>query len=213
MQLRLVNVFRNLVIVLAIFSSNYAIADSIKGTITFIKKPPMVGIAYVPFANSAMSKTEIDQLDKRFTAKMAVVKPGDYVTFKNSDNVEHNVFANTPQQSAKFDVGLMSPGAEKRIKVDWNENSIIRVGCKIHPKMRTYLASIDSPYHKIIEFNKSIKKYTFTINNIPEDAKHFIFNIPKYDAVTIDLTTGILWTVDVSKKGKVRGQITINKSR
>ena len=157
---------RQLILILIISLPSSAIAVSIHGTITFIKKPPLVGIAYVPAEQSSIADAEIDQLDKQFTSKMVVIKPGDSVTFKNSDNVEHNVFANDVAQSAKFDVGLMPPGEEKQIVVDWKENSIVRVGCKIHPKMRTYLASIDTPYHKIIEFENGKQQYSFTINNI-----------------------------------------------
>lgn len=203
--------FNSLILVTAAGFSSIAIAQSISGTITFIKKPPMVGIAYIPSTTSNTIPAEIDQLDKQFTTKMAVIKPGDSVTFKNSDNVEHNVFANDVKESAKFDVGLMPPGGEKQIRVDWKENSIVRVGCKIHPKMRTYLASIDTPYHKIIEFQKGKQEYKFTINNIPKDSKALFFNIPKYDVVALDLSVGTSWTMDITKKGKVRGHITIEK--
>jgi plastocyanin len=191
--------------------SSSTLATNISGTITFIKKPPLVGIAYIPSESTNENTTEIDQLNKQFTTKMAVIKPGHSVTFKNSDNVDHNVFANDKNQSAKFDVGLMAPGGEKQIKVDWKENSIVRVGCKIHPKMRTYLASIDTHYYEIIEFEKDKKEYSFTINNIPEDATTLMFNIPKYDVVTLDLTTGTSWSTDITKKGKLRGLISINK--
>ncbi|MCL1067945.1 hypothetical protein L2735_14210 [Shewanella olleyana] len=171
----------------------------------------MVGIAYVPSQTVSEFSPEIDQLDKQFTTKMAVVNSGNKVIFKNSDNVEHNVFANDLSQSAKFDVGLMTPGGKKEITVDWQDNSIVRVGCKIHPKMRTYLASINTPFHKIIEFSKDTQEYTFVINNIPDDAKQVLFAIPKYDLITLDISSGSDWSSDITKKGKVRGQITIIK--
>ncbi|WP_153916184.1 plastocyanin/azurin family copper-binding protein [Shewanella sp. TC10] len=202
---------RQLILILIISLPSSAIAVSIHGTVTFIKKPPLVGIAYVPAEQSSIADAEIDQLDKQFTSKMVVIKPGDSVTFKNSDNVEHNVFANDVAQSAKFDVGLMPPGEEKQIVVDWKENSIVRVGCKIHPKMRTYLASIDTPYHKIIEFENGKQQYSFTINNIPEGSEVLYFKVPKYDVVAIDITDSTSWTMDITKKNKIRGHVTIDK--
>jgi plastocyanin len=203
--------FSSAIIIATLSQSSYSLAKSISGTISFIKKPPLVGIAYIPSEDSYTSKSEIDQLNKQFTAKMVVAKPGDSVTFRNSDNVDHNVFANDIKQSAKFDVGLMYPGGEKQVLVNWQENSIVRVGCKIHPKMRTYLASIDTPHYEIIEFQKDKKTYTFTIANVPESANTLLFDIPKYDKVTIDLSTDSSWTAKITKNGKLRGNITINK--
>lgn len=211
MTLRLKHWLSSAVFIATLGQSSYTLAKNISGTISFIKKPPMVGIAYIPSEASNSLKAEIDQLDKQFTAKMVVAKPGDSVTFKNSDNVDHNVFANDIKQSAKFDVGLMYPGGEKQVLVNWQENSIVRVGCKIHPKMRTYLAAIDTPYHEIIEFRKDKKTYAISIADVPESAQTLLFEIPKYDAVTIDLSTGSTWTADITKKGKLRGQITINQ--
>ncbi|MBQ4889075.1 hypothetical protein J8L86_04400 [Shewanella sp. MMG014] len=193
------------------FALPAAFAAEITGTISFIKKPPMVGIVYVPSSQSDQYAPVIDQVDKQFTSKMAVVNAGNLVTFKNSDDVEHNVFANDTSQSAKFDVGLMSPGGEKKIKVDWDKNSIVRVGCKIHPKMRTYLAAIDTPFHQILEFQKGTQEYTFSIKNVPADSNKVVFSIPKYDLLTVELTSGSIWTAEITKKGKVRGLLTINQ--
>lgn len=211
MKLRLSHRFASLIFITVIGYTSNTIAESIHGSITFIKKPPLVGIAYIPFENENVPIVEIDQLDKQFTSKMAVIKSGEYITFKNSDIVEHNVYANDFKQSAKFDVGLMPPNGEKKVLIDWKEDIIVRVGCKIHPKMRTYLASIDTPYHKIIEFQKGAKEYTFTINNIPKYSQTLFFNIPKYDVVVLDLTVGTSWAMDITKKGKIRGHIKINK--
>jgi plastocyanin len=211
MKLKLRQWFSSAIIIATLGQSSYTLAKSISGTISFIKKPPLVGIAYIPSEDSYTSKSAIDQLNKQFTAKMVVAKPGDSVTFRNSDNVDHNVFANDIKQSAKFDVGLMYPGGEKQVLVNWQENSIVRVGCKIHPKMRTYLASINTPHYEIIEFQKDKKTYTFTIANVPESANTLLFDIPKYDTVTIDLSTDSSWTAKITKNDKLRGNITINK--
>ncbi|MCL1144184.1 hypothetical protein [Shewanella gaetbuli] len=213
MKLTLASCFNRLILVATISVSAQINATTIKGTITFVKKPPLVGIAYIPIADISPTQETvvIDQIDKQFTTNMAVISSGGEVTFKNSDNVEHNVFANDAKQSAKFDVGLMQPGGEKKIKVDWQQNSIVRVGCKIHPKMRTYLSTINTPFHRIIEFEKGQQQYQFSLNQIPDNADIFSFKIPKYDAVNIDLLTGSSWEVDITKNGKIRGHITIIK--
>ena len=196
---------------LLVLANGPAFAGDLSGTISFKKKPPLVALAYLPVQDKNVNTAVIDQKNKQFKTKMAVVKSGGTVVFKNSDEVEHNVFANDKKLSAKFDVGLMQPGGEKNIQIDWQENSIVRVGCKIHPKMRTYLAAVDTSYYQVLEFNKKEKTYDFQIADIPNDASTFKFSIPKYDEVTIDISKGSSWTVDITKKGKVRGQLTISK--
>ena len=211
MKLKLSPLLACLMALSSVFISHATDATEIKGTISFLKKPPLVGIAYIPSQAENDRMAEIDQVDKQFTSKMAVVKPGQSVTFKNSDDVDHNVFANDPKQMAKFDVGLMQPGGEKEITVDWEEESIVRVGCKIHPKMRTYLTALNTPFFKVIEFTKGTSEYTFNLEQVPADAAKLIFRIPKYDPIEIDLTQGNSWQLDITKKGKTRGAITVSK--
>ena len=142
---------------------------------------------------------------------MVVVPVGQSVKFKNSDAVDHNVFANDRKQNAKFDVGLMNPGGEKDITVDWQENTIVRVGCKIHPKMRTYIATVNTPYYQVLEFSKNSNEYNFKIDNVPENATSVILHIPKYDLIELDFSEDKAWELPIVKKGKTRGTLKVRK--
>lgn len=194
-----------------VFSSQVLAATSIQGTVTFLAKPPLVGIVYLPTKEQLKNSPSVDQIGKQFTEKMLVIPSNSSIKFKNSDDVDHNVFANDRKQNAKFDIGLMSPGDERNIMIDWKENSIVRVGCKIHPKMRTYLATLNTPYFRVLEFDKNRQKYRFEIENIPDGATTVILNIPKYTLVKIDISQGKSWEVPILKKGNVRGSIEVKK--
>lgn len=174
-------------------------------------KPPLAGLVYIPSNEQLKSAPLVDQLDKNFTRKMVVVPVGQSVKFKNSDAVDHNVFANDRKQNAKFDVGLMNPGGEKDITVDWQENTIVRVGCKIHPKMRTYIATVNTPYYQVLEFSKNSNEYNFKIDNVPENATSVILHIPKYDLIELDFSEDKAWELPIVKKGKTRGTLKVRK--
>ncbi len=57
------------------------------------------------------------------------IKKGQTVTFKNEDNVAHNVFS----KGAKFNLKIQAPGEQKSFAFD--EPGIHEVRCAIHPKM------------------------------------------------------------------------------
>ena len=57
------------------------------------------------------------------------IKKGQTVTFKNEDNVAHNVFS----KGAKFNLKIQAPGEQKSFVFD--EPGIHEVRCAIHPRM------------------------------------------------------------------------------
>ncbi len=183
----------------------------IKGSIDFNGRPPLVGIIYVPSNEVKPAVPVIDQIDKTFTHKMVVVSQGEKVVFNNSDAVEHNVFANDANAGARFDVGLMKPGGQRHVAVGWKDGALVRVGCKIHPRMRTYLATINTQHYQILEFDKSQRHYEFSLE-VPDDAQSIILRIPKYDDVTVDISEGTLWQHPIIKMERSRGQLTLKKA-
>ena len=187
------------------------LADTISGEIHFSSKPPLVALIYIPSASPSGLPADIDQIDKAFTKKLIVVSQGSSVNFKNSDSVDHNVFVNDLKHGAQFDVGLMAPGGNKHIKVDWSENSIVRVGCKIHPRMRTYLANIKTRHYTIVEFDKTKQRYQFEISDIPDDAGSVVVKIPKYDVIKLDIERKGSSKAPIVKRGKQRGEFFVNR--
>ncbi|MBB3048688.1 plastocyanin [Litorivivens lipolytica] len=177
----------------------------------FEKRPPKTALLYVPGDLGEQSQAVVDQVDKSFTESLVVAAPGQAVVFKNSDEVDHNIFANDMKSGARFDVGLMPPGGEKNIPVDWKADSLVRIGCKIHPKMRTYIAAVDAAYSKVMEFSSATSDYSISLEGVPDAAAQLLLRIPKYDPVVIDLNDPSTWTATLTKKGKTRGSFVLER--
>lgn len=187
-------------------------ADTITGKITFVKRPPFTGILYVVDGGKASQSPTIDQKDKAFTTAIAVGHPGDTITFSNSDSFEHNIYASDKKQKVKFDVGLMSPNNKTEMQMDWNNNTLVRIGCKIHPKMRGYIANIDSSVYHAFEFERKVKEYDIKIDNVPADKTALELMLPKYPNNQIELKKGETKTIDIKRKGKVKATLTLTRS-
>jgi len=189
----------------------YAVADTINGTLTFDKKAAFVGLFYANEVTQGPSAASVDQKGKLFTDKLAVVGKGGNVEFNNSDDFQHNIFANDPNTNVKFDVGLMEPGQTSNVDVDWSENTLTRVGCKIHPRMRTYIANVTTETYQVIDFQKKDKSYQINLD-VAAGQNHFSLVIPKYDKIDISLGKGESKTVDVTRKGKKKATLTLSRS-
>ena len=186
-------------------------ADVISGELTFTKKPPFTGILYVEGTGSSAKSPLVDQKDKAFTTKIAVGAPSNDIKFKNSDTFDHNIYANDSKQKVKFDVGLMTPGNDISMTMDWPQDTLVRIGCKIHPKMRGYIANVNSDHYHAFDFQKKVKSYKFSIEGVPGSADKVVLLMPKYDTQTITLAKGQTQTVDVTRKGKVRATLTLTR--
>jgi plastocyanin len=74
----------------------------------------------------------INQKDRSFSQTEITVKPGDTITFKNSDEVTHNVFSMT--KGLEFDIRRQAPGGSST--VPFPKEGVAEVRCSIHPKMK-----------------------------------------------------------------------------
>lgn len=193
-------------------TSGMATADVISGKLEFIKKPPFTGILYVPGSGNTAKSPAIDQKDKAFTTKIAVGSPDNIMQFSNSDTFDHNIYANDSKQKVKFDVGLMTPGNATKLKMVWPAESLVRIGCKIHPKMRSYVANINSDHFHSFAFEKKVKNYDFKIEQVPEDKNKLILMMPKYGKINIELKQGETKTIEIKRKKKVKGSLTITRT-
>lgn len=184
------------------------LAGELSGKITFSKKAPFAGVLFVADGANGPSKTIIDQKDKVFTSKLAVIGANGMLEFSNSDTFQHNIFANDRRTGIKFDVGLMETGQTSSVKADWKDNTITRVGCKIHPKMRTYVANIQSSAYQVFEFDKKVKEYEVSLSS-SSSSNDFVLMIPKYDKLAFTLKPGEENTFDITRKGKKKATLTI----
>lgn len=190
-----------------------ATAGEISGTLTFEKKPPTVGLVYMA-DDHGLSKSDgpkLDQKDQAFLQPMVVAPVGAKIKFVNSDNTDHNVYATDADAGADFDIGLASPGSQIDQEVTWQDGAVIKVGCKIHPKMRAYVAAVDSRYHQIIEFDRTQNAHNFRLE-APDSLSVFRLWLPNYDPVEIQLEAGKEATAELIKKGKVYGSIKLKRS-
>ncbi|WDE13978.1 hypothetical protein [Thalassomonas haliotis] len=188
-----------------------ALADTVTAELEFTKRPPFAGLIYLVDNKSTSSQVTIDQKDKQFTRKLQVGSSGQQIQFNNSDSVEHNIFTNETKHSANFDVGLMQPGASSQVALNWQENSIVRIGCKIHPKMRAYIANILSDYYQVLDFEKKKKNYQIQIENVPSTLTTMNLLMPGYKSMEFELQPGETKEVPISKKGKQRGTLKLSR--
>lgn len=95
------------------------------------------GVATVDRASppSVPSTHYVDQKHETFIPYVEVVRPGDSVVFRNSDNTRHHVYTFSPLGAFQF---ILSPG-ENSPAVLLNRPGVIAVGCNIHDHMIAYL--------------------------------------------------------------------------
>lgn len=74
----------------------------------------------------------VDQKDKEFSKTEITIKPGETLTFKNSDSVTHNVFSNSKVNP--FTIKIQKPGESSTI--EFKDVGVTEVRCAIHPKMK-----------------------------------------------------------------------------
>ena len=74
----------------------------------------------------------IIQKDRAFSQSEITIKPGDTITFKNTDDITHNVFSMTA--GMEFDLRRQAPGASST--VPFAKEGTAEVRCSIHPRMK-----------------------------------------------------------------------------
>ncbi len=77
-------------------------------------------------------KEVIQQKEKRFIPRWAVVQRGTVIEFPNNDNIYHNVFSLSSGNS--FDLGLYNSSSEAKSQT-FNEAGAVDIYCNIHPQM------------------------------------------------------------------------------
>ncbi|MEJ2756715.1 MAG: hypothetical protein P8104_13055 [Gammaproteobacteria bacterium] len=192
-------------------SSTVAQADSIVARLFFDKKPPRVGVMYAVDGNqSTITNQKIDQKEKQFDQDLYVISPGAAVTLRNSDSIDHNIYARGSEQAPGFDAGLMSPNKEKTMKLDWQAPNFERLSCKIHPKMRAYVASIPTDHFVSMLFKREglDESYSLTV----DASTHAIgLLLLGYEPVEVTLNNGESMEVELKKRNQVSGKVVFSR--
>jgi hypothetical protein len=124
--------------------SSLLYAQDLEAAFEFIKKPPKVGLIYLPENKELKTGPVIDQKNKEFSQELFVGAPGTDMVITNSDDTDHNIYASDADAGADFDIGLAPPGSETRQNINWKEDMVVKIGCKIHPKMSAHVANVSS---------------------------------------------------------------------
>ncbi len=202
---------------------------TVTGTFLFTQSPPEAAVVYIRDINAPSHVANIDQKDIKFTKKFDVSSTGTDVIFTNSDPVNHNLFANSYKTNTQFDVGLIPPNKAVEIPVQWPEDTLIRVGCKIHRNMRTYVANIKSKNYTIVDFVRKprwksqngfksyvdikkanpIDKYDFKLLDVSDDKQSVTIMLPHIDLIEVDLELFEEKEIIISRRGRQRGTLKL----
>lgn len=92
-------------------------------------------------ATPAPATHTIDQRDETFIPYVEVMRPGEQVVFRNSDNTRHQVYSFS--ELKRFEYVLRPGTSSPPLTIDGS--GIIAVGCNIHDEMITYLFVTSAP--------------------------------------------------------------------
>ena len=187
-----------------------ALAGSLIGEFKFTRRAPSVALVYFSEDNSLKEAgATVDQKDKQFVRKLMVGSSGSQIRFHNSDSVDHNIYANDAKTGAKFDAGLLPPGETSQTDLNWKQDEVVRIGCKIHPKMQAYIANIASVHHKIVEFEPKVESASFTLGGVPDKFSKIRVWFPKQDPIEVVMKKGEASQIDIIENGKVSGTLKL----
>jgi len=89
----------------------------------------------------------LDQKGCDYTPHMLVMRAGQPLKIRNSDDTLHNIHPR-PQVNAEFNIGQPRQGMESTKSFDKPE-VMIPVGCDVHPWMRAYISVFAHPFYAV----------------------------------------------------------------
>ena len=101
----------------------------------------------------------IDMIGKVYRPGNIAIKKDDVVVFKNKDDIKHNVFSSSPNNT--FDLGTYGAGKSSQIALE--NPGIVKVYCNIHPDMVSFIGVSEFGYHAIAD-----SQGNFSIKNLPK---------------------------------------------
>jgi plastocyanin len=109
---------------------------------------------------AAAKPAAMDQKKMEFSPYVLPVLAGTTVEFKNSDQVNHNVFS---PDAEGYNLGTWSPGQSK--PHTFTAPGIYTQLCSLHPEMIAYIVVVQNPYYALTKADG-----TFEIKNVPDGA-------------------------------------------
>jgi len=111
-------------------------------------KPLTDGVAWLESrearaAARPLAGIEMEQADKRFTQRVAVVTVGTAVHFPNRDKVRHHVYSLSPTKPFELKLYTGTPANP----VTFDKPGVAVLGCNIHDHMVAWVVVVESAHH------------------------------------------------------------------
>lgn len=160
-----------LVSLVFVFLATQASAGTVRGRVTLLDQK--AGGEWGPAASNAgavvyvtgfdeppskKTKIYLNQKDRAFLPRVLAVNTGDTVTFRNMDDVYHNVWSLS--KPMPFDLGSFKAPEEKT--VTFMKPGLVRIFCNIHPQMIASLLVLKNNRYAVTD-----EKGAYTISNVP----------------------------------------------
>jgi plastocyanin len=138
-----------------------AAAGEIHGKVEVAKNPGGI-LVYVVKADGTFpapaKPAAMDQTKMEFSPYVLPVLAGGTVEFKNSDQVNHNVFS---PDAEGYNLGTWSPGQSK--PHTFATPGVYTQLCSLHPEMIAYIVVAQNPYYALTKADG-----TFVIKGVPD---------------------------------------------
>jgi plastocyanin len=86
---------------------------------------------------------EVEQVERQFRPRVALVPVGSQVSFPNRDKVRHHVYSFSPAKA--FDLKLYT--REPANPVLFDQPGVVVLGCNIHDQMLSWILVLETPYY------------------------------------------------------------------
>lgn len=123
-------------------------AATVHGTVSVGGQPATNAVVYLERVGTAAPAASagppvlMDQRNLRFLPEVLAVRQGTVVEFRNSDDVQHNVF--TPSEAGgRFDLGTYNRGEMRTVTLDQPGDLVIL--CNIHMEMEAHILVLRDP--------------------------------------------------------------------
>lgn len=183
-------------------------AATIEVTVTFDRGAPPAVLMWMPEDTTwkPTEPTTVDQVNQTFVPTIAVAPPGGTVRFTNSDTVQHNVFALDDERKINTDLGLAAPESVLTLTVAWPAGAVVKHGCKIHPQMQLWIASLNSSLHQVVSIPDGQLTATLRLKQVPITYTRVALWAPRIEALETTKTQGPLL-----RRGKPAGTFTVRR--
>lgn len=205
---------RTAITCILLFLATHAAAATLEAALSFDQSPRVALVWFADDTGNPPAEVVVDQIDKAFTVPLAVGAPGGTVVFRNSDRLEHNVYADEPALATSFDAGLAAPGVATTRQITWKDGEVVRCGCKIHPRMQVYIASLASRYHRIALFPDKTPAgqpatAAATIADVPAGLRRVRVWLPKLGTQEAEVEPGKPAQLTFRRNDQIAGTVTL----